>query len=427
GSLTLMATNTYAGATTISNGILALTVAAALPTGTDINVAGGTLDLGGFSLTSGAVIASSGSIVNGSLVSDSFTKLGNGSFTFAAPFASADPLIIESGTVKLQAAQPGLLEAPVNGSFNTTDPMTTSIVARLTTRMANIVYAEPYNVTWIYKGFVWNRALTNQTWTFAENFDDSVKLVIDSTTVIATGQSWDVPTIGTYTLSPGAHPFEARFGQGTGGGGPVNSQWWKTTAFGFGVDYLGRNETNIANYVAMTDTGDGSLLTTTAVSGGATNLLDASTSVEIASGAVLDLDGYVQNLASLSGSGTVSNGTLLLTGTVAPGGEGLLGDLTLACDAIFSGTLLVDLSASDSDSLIVKGNLTLSETSALVVSNPGLLDVKKTYTIASVSAGGQIAGAINWTNPPNSHWRVKQAADGSLKLIYVSGTVMMLR
>lgn len=320
-----------------------------------------------------------------------------------------------------------MLEAPVNGSFNTTDPMTTSIVARLTTRMANIVYTEPYNVTWIYKGFIWNRTSTDQTWTFAENFDDSVKLVIDSTTVIATGQSWNVPTIGTYTLSPGAHPIEVRFGQGTGGGGPVNSQWWKTTAFGFGVDYLGRNETNIANYVAMTDTGDGSLLTTTAVGDGATNLFAASTSVEIASGAVLELDGYVQNLAGLSGSGTVSNGTLLLTGTVAPGGEGLLGDLTLACDAILSGTLLVDLSASDSDSLIVEGNLTLSETSALVVSNPGLLDVKKTYTIASVSAGGQIAGAINWTNPPNSHWRVKQAADGSLKLIYVSGTVLLLR
>ncbi len=427
GTLTLMASNTYAGATTISNGILALTVAAALPAGTDINVAGGTLDLGGFSLTSGAVIASSGSIINGSLVSDSFTKLGDGSFTFTAPFASADPLIIESGTVRLQASQPGLLEAPVNGSFNTTDPMTTSIVARLTTRMANIVYTEPYNVTWIYKGFIWNRTSTDQTWTFAENFDDSVKLVIDSTTVIATGQSWNVPTIGTYTLSPGAHPIEVRFGQGTGGGGPVNSQWWKTTAFGFGVDYLGRNETNIANYVAMTDTGDGSLLTTTAVGDGATNLFAASTSVEIASGAVLELDGYVQNLAGLSGSGTVSNGTLLLTGTVAPGGEGLLGDLTLACDAILSGTLLVDLSASDSDSLIVEGNLTLSETSALVVSNPGLLDVKKTYTIASVSAGGQIAGAINWTNPPNSHWRVKQAADGSLKLIYVSGTVLLLR
>ncbi len=426
GSLTLMATNTYAGATTISNGTLALAVAAALPTGTDINVAGGVLDLGGFSITGGVVTASSGSIVNGSLVSDSFTKIGGGSLTLAAPIASGDPLVIESGTVKLQAAQPGLFEAPVNGSFNTTDPMTTGIVTRLTTRMANIVYTEPYNVTWIYKGFVWNRASTDQTWTFAENFDDNVKLVIDSTTVIANGNSWNVPTIGTYTLTPGAHPFEVRFGQGGGGGGPVNSEWWKTTAFGFGVDRLGRNETNIANYAAMIDPGDGSLFTTTSVGGGATNLLDASTSLQIASGAVLDLDGYVQALAGLSGSGTISNGTLLLTGTVSPGGVGSLGHLTLACDATLSGTLLVDLSASDSDSLIVKGNLTLSETSALVVSNPGLLDVKKTYTIASVSAGGQIAGAINWTNAPNSHWRVKQAADGSLRMIYVSGTILLL-
>ena len=191
------------------------------------------------------------------------------------------------------------------------------------------------------------------------------------------------------------------------------------------MDFLGRHETNIANYVALTDPGNGNLLTTAAY---AEDPLSVDTSISIAEGAVLDLDGNSQTLAGLSGSGMVSNGTLTVTGTLAPGGEATVGDLTLACDLTLTGTLLVDIGAAGaSDGLIALGDLTLSGTSTLEVANPGLLDITKTYTVAEVSGAGQISGTIVWSNPPNSHWTLKKAPDGSLKLLYVSGTVLMLR
>ena len=233
-----------------------------------------------------------------------------------------------------------------------------------------------------------------------------------------------VPTIGSHTLTPGPHAFEARFGQGTGGGGPVNSQWWKTTSFGFGVDVLGRHETNIVNYVALTDPGDGSLLTTELTD---ESPLPAGTELVVADGAGLDLNGCAQTLAALSGGGAVSNGTLTVTGTLAPGGAGTVGDLTLACDTTLTGTLLVDIGATDNDCLLLDGSLTFGAGATLTVANPGLLETAKQYTIATVSDGNTISGTLDWTNKPNSHWQVKPSSNGTLKLFYVSGTVLWLR
>ena len=424
GSLALNAANTYGGTTAVSNGTLSLGAAGALPEGSDIVLSGGILDLGTFTVTGGVVTASSGLLSGGYLQCDGFSKTGEGTATLAAKVDTAAPITVNEGVMRLVGSQPGLYEAPVAGSFNTTEPMSTSIVTRLTTRMANIVYQEPYNTTWIYKGYVWNRSPTNETWTFAENFDDNVKLMIDGVTVIANGASWNVPTIGSHTLTPGPHAFEARFGQGTGGGGPVNSQWWKTTSFGFGVDVLGRHETNIVNYVALTDPGDGSLLTTELTD---ESPLPAGTELVVADEAGLDLNGCAQTLAALSGGGAVSNGTLTVTGTLAPGGAGTVGDLTLACDTTLTGTLLVDIGATDNDCLLLDGSLTFGAGATLTVANPGLLETAKQYTIGTVSDGNTISGTLDWTNKPNSHWQVKPSSDGTLKLFYVSGSVLWLR
>jgi len=194
GSLALNAANTYGGTTAVSNGTLSLGAAGALPEGSDIVLSGGILDLGTFTVTGGVVTASSGLLSGGYLQCDGFSKTGEGTATLAAKVDTAAPITVNEGVMRLVGSQPGLYEAPVAGSFNTTEPMSTSIVTRLTTRMANIVYQEPYNTTWIYKGYVWNRSPTNETWTFAENFDDNVKLMIDGVTVIANGASWNVPT-----------------------------------------------------------------------------------------------------------------------------------------------------------------------------------------------------------------------------------------
>ncbi len=68
GTLTLGGANTYGGTTTVSNGTLKLGQALALPTGTPVALAGGTLDLGGFTVTN--TVSGSGIISNGTLFAE---------------------------------------------------------------------------------------------------------------------------------------------------------------------------------------------------------------------------------------------------------------------------------------------------------------------------------------------------------------------
>jgi len=433
GTLTLGGTNTYGGATVVSNGVLVLAVREALPTNSVIRLDGGSLNASGFTLTNRSLTVTSGSVNNGKLVCDSVVKTGSGQWTLGTSLSSTNPIIVSEGVLKLQSAVPGLYEGTLNGGFNTTESFSvcSNVTVQLGTRMANLGRSSWLDfVTYVYSGYIWNRTGTNATWTFGESIDDNTRLKIDNTVVINDGAGWSVPMTGTITLTPGAHPIEVRFGNGNGGAGLVSAMWW-TKPFGFGIDFQGHTATNavnfITNFVACTDPGDGSLLTCTATSTGSSNLIDTAASLVLGTNALVDLDGYVQTLSNLSGFGTVSNGTLAITGTVAPGGTNVIGNLTLACSATLSGTLLVDVSATNSDRLIVKGNLNLSDTSTLVVANPEQLDSKKTYTIASVSDGGQISGKINWANRPNSHWILKQMSNGDLKLVYVSGTVIRLR
>jgi len=425
GTLTLSATNTYTGATIVSNGTLRLGLAQGVPTNSVLKLAGGSFDLGGFSYTNGTVsVTGDGSINGGTLACGSLTQSGGGTLSLGATLASATQIRIDDGVFQMRPVLAGLYEAPVAGAFNTTDAMSTNIVARLTTRMANIVYNEPYQTTWIYAGFIWNRAATNVTWTFAEQFDDSVQLKIDSTTVIGGGNGWDMPTIGTITLAPGPHAFEARFGQGGGGAGPNIAYWWTTTSFGFGIDYMGRNETNIANYVTLTDPGDGNLLSLTAVTGGLTNRISPTASVELGSAGVLDLgtNTQVQTLANLSGSGIVSNGVLAVTGVITPGGTNAIGTLTIVNSAGLSGTLQMDVATDGtSDRLAVMGNMNLSGLS-LVIANPGQLNTSKIYTVATVS--GISTGTFASVTVPDNRWHVRYRPDGTVLLIYANGTLI---
>jgi len=65
GTLTLGAANTYGGATTVAGGTLKLGHPAALPTATQVTLAGGTLDLNGYTVTN--AVNGTGTLANGSL------------------------------------------------------------------------------------------------------------------------------------------------------------------------------------------------------------------------------------------------------------------------------------------------------------------------------------------------------------------------
>ena len=263
GLLALNATNTYTGTTEVREGTLRIGGNQAFSPLSSIHVTGGQLDLSGASLTNANIAATGGSIANGSLATDVLEKNGSGIFDLKAP-------ITLSTAQPVQPLIPGLWEGRLAGNVNTTDANPKSGV-QLTTRAVNGACGSggsingaywPNDSTYVYTGYIWNRTASPVTWTFAENFDDKVRLIIDGVTLL-NNDAWDAPTKGTITLNPGPHSFEARFGQGGGGAGGFSSSWWPNTSYSFGVDFQGRNEDVQSNYAVLTDPGDGSLFTLT--------------------------------------------------------------------------------------------------------------------------------------------------------------------
>ena len=76
GTLNLMVANTYGGPTRVEQGVLRAYHANAIPAGSELQVAGGTLDAGGYEKAFGAISASSGTLVNVAGTCASFEKTG---------------------------------------------------------------------------------------------------------------------------------------------------------------------------------------------------------------------------------------------------------------------------------------------------------------------------------------------------------------
>ena len=154
--------------------------------------------------------------------------------------------------------------------------------------------------------------------------------------------------------------------------------------------------------------------------------LYASTSVRIASGAVLDLDGNAQSIGGLSGSGLVTNGTLLaVNGTVTPGGTNTIGTLTVATSVALAGTLLADVATDGScDQLTIQGDLNMSGLS-LVIANPSQLNTKKQYTLITYT--GTQTGKFTSVTVPDTRWHALYPADGTVRLFFISGTLIVVK
>jgi len=149
----------------------------------------------------------------------------------------------------------------------------------------------------------------------------------------------------------------------------------------------------------------------------AENTLSTQSQVSVAAGAALDLGGSSQTISGLSGNGTVSNGTLAVTGTLAPGGTNAVGTLTVAASASLTGTLLADVAADGaSDCLQVAGALDLRGL-ALHVQNADQLKPRMQYLIATC-APGALTGPFESTNLDASRWSVSyRNAGGEVRLV----------
>ncbi|HPS07520.1 MAG TPA: autotransporter-associated beta strand repeat-containing protein [Kiritimatiellia bacterium] len=258
GTLALLGSgSTYGGPTVVNGGTLLVGAQDALsPLSSAIQIGDGTLDLGGRTVTNASVtLSGSGRIVNGELLSSRVVKTGSGAATLDTGVTLVPPTSATYGRT------PGLLEGMIASAWNTNQPNPV-ISTQLTTRAGNGIktnntyYAGGLwagnNHTWIYSGYLWNRGTTNVAWTFRGTFDDNVRLVIDGDQQINAGQTEVRKNV---TLKPGPHAIEIRFGDGTGNVGPSSGLG------GLTYDPLGRNSGNAADYLLLTDPGDGSLLT----------------------------------------------------------------------------------------------------------------------------------------------------------------------
>ncbi|MGI6100739.1 MAG: PKD domain-containing protein, partial [Kiritimatiellia bacterium] len=134
--------------------------------------------------------------------------------------------------------QPGLVGGKVSGAFNVTDyPAATEIylcphAATNNSTAAGGVWHNCDNTTWVYTGQVYLASAT----TFAENIDDSVRLIVGGTQVLD-NSAWNTPTYGTFTPpAPGWYSFELRMGNSGGGAGPVAGNGLGD-GIGFGVKF----------------------------------------------------------------------------------------------------------------------------------------------------------------------------------------------
>ncbi|MDD4442171.1 MAG: autotransporter-associated beta strand repeat-containing protein [Kiritimatiellae bacterium] len=336
---------------------------------------------------------------------------------------------VAEGTLRLAMPFAGLYEGMVRSAWtsNTPNPRTS---VQLTTRAGNIPKAHnttsgipaitdfwaDNNHTWIYTGYLWNRTAADVTWTFAASFDDHAWLMIDGQEIVHNINSgW---TRKTVSLTPGPHAIEIRYSDGSGNVGPVQAGLPGGLCYSTVVD-----STDPADYIVLTDPGDGSLLTTRAdeSDGGAF----AEVVWDIAAGATLDLDGQPLSLATVNGVGTLANGVLSGGNTVlSPGGDGALGVMTLTGIA-FDGavTYRADVGpGGSSDRIVVSGALDVSDM-RITVNNPADLQPQAAYLLLQADDG--LDGLPDDSALPDK-WRVLRQGN-TLVLLRPSGTLMQLR
>jgi autotransporter-associated beta strand protein len=139
-------------------------------------------------------------------------------------------------------------------------------------------------------------------------------------------------------------------------------------------------------------------------------------------GGALDLGGLTVTNA-VSGAGTVANGTLYTV--VSPAGDFAVGTetLTLSSAALRGEYRATVAENGASDLLAVSGPIDLSLW-ALVIPDLDPLDRSQTYTLLSApGAAGRFASA----NLPAGPWHLSYKGDGTVALIYSSGTRMLLK
>jgi fibronectin-binding autotransporter adhesin len=215
----------------------------------------GSLRLAGVNTYKGGTILSGTGTISGL---GSTLVIAEGS-SLGTPRMFVSPLLFDGAAPPTMT--PGYMVAGrLAGSWNTTDPnpanrtvyngLMEQTVNTNSGNSAVIDYPAPGgrlwvdNSTWVYASTL--TITTPGTYSFAQNFDDNAKLIIDGTTVFQNGSQDQ----GQITLAAGTHSFEMRFGQGGGGVGPYNWAGNFQTR-GISLGYYQGATTNWDNYTQI--------------------------------------------------------------------------------------------------------------------------------------------------------------------------------
>lgn len=307
GTLRMASANTYGGVTRVEKGTLVAADEDAIPAGNGLEIAGGTLDAGGYEKAYGAISAASGTLENAEGTFASFRKTGPGSFAFNAPLASTADLDVREGTLALPVALPGLVFGEKIYEEGESKPeydqrkILSSDTVELTPSKAYALcetdgYYKPRHYV-SYSGYVWNRGATDVTWTFAFAFDDNLEVRIDGQNLPATKHgtaSWGALYTANVTLTPGPHSFHLVLWNAQGNGGAVQHRSvsgvsnWREDIIGLAYDPQGRGSADGNDYIRMVDPGDGSLFTTVPYDA---SMMPTFGSLVMAPGTALDVNG----------------------------------------------------------------------------------------------------------------------------------------
>lgn len=126
--------------------------------------------------------------------------------------------------------------------------------------------------------------------------------------------------------------------------------------------------------------------------------------LEVAAGATLDLCGGTITVSGIGGAGRICNGTVVVTGEIQPGGRGAVGTLTFETAPVVAGaTLVVESDGTAVDAMVVEGDFDMT---GLSLSVPEPKSVK-TGDHAVIVSGGVRSGEFAATDlPDDGRWSV---------------------
>jgi autotransporter-associated beta strand protein len=399
GNVVLTSVNTYPGGTIVNNGTLSISNNAALGTGL-LTLAGGTLapSAGTWTIANNVNLASNSTVntgansltLSGAITnSGGLTKMGSGTLTlFETNNTYSGATIVSAGTLKV-------------GFFVGTPVANPSFESPVKLPVNFYEYVTPDS--WTLSSGVGITVGNNNVYNSAATIPDGNQAAFTKGTGSRLGQNLVFYNSCSNTISFSAvcragntSPLDVRLdGTVLTNVAPGVGSWTRYNVPCFVT--AGTHSLVFSN----TATGDKSVCIDNVIVSNDFpywGALSALSPITIANDATLDLSGSSQTVSGLNGIGTVTNGTLTVTGTLAPGGTGVIGALPVNANLVLAPNATYDwnFGTATQDTVNVTGTLTLPSVATVNVSRvTGSLVQQPESAVLMTFTSGPSDGALS--------------------------------